>query len=390
MNRKNNHNPQRQRGILAGIHRRSLAYASDWNENQKCNFKSYAWRWECFGLRTCLIGVLVFVASMCLSSVAHASAGGTIIKAIARYLANESGETVTEQAVKNMTKQVGEELIERTATKVIREGGEQSLAEVGELVAKHGPEVIRALDNAPDALPVLKMLKELPAEDVTKAASRLAAGRSGTELATLGTKMGSVVLKAETKHPGVGMSFARALGPEGAELSLKLSGDQAIQIGRHVDDMAKLPAPQQNQLLELMSGNADRFAKFVGRFVEQNPGKVLFTAAGTTVILAESERLLGGSELEMDADGNPIVVRRPGLVESLTDKAKDSLDEPIAQTTATLNWLLWLLGLLVLVVIAGVAYSKGRILWHADRRRETAHRTSNDSAVNENASQSQE
>ncbi len=309
---------------------------------------------------------LILVAS----PIVHASAGGMMIKAISRYLAKESGETVTEQAIKTMTKQVGEELSERTAQKVVREGGEKSLKEVGELVAKNGPNVIRALDNAPNALPVLKLLDELPADEVARAAARLAAGTSGRELATLSTKMGTSVLKAEVKHPGVGASYARALGKDGADLSLKLTSEQAIEIGKHVNDIGKLPADQQKQLLELISGNADRFSSFVGRFVETNPGKVLFTAAGTTLVLTNAERILGGDEVVLDVDGNPTVVTKPGLVDRLGDKVQKTVEEPIRQTANTLNWLLLLVGLLALAAIAAFAYFKIRVVWRADRETE--------------------
>ncbi len=327
--------------------------------------------------RLSVVLLLTLVLTIFTPSVAHASAGGTIVKAIARYLAKETGETVSEQAIKKMTREVGEELIERTARKVIREGGEESLAQMSELVAKHGPEVIRALDNAPDALPVLKLLDELPADDVFQVASRLAAGARGRELATLGETLGTSVLRAEAKHPGVGIAFGRSLGQDGAELSLKLTSDQAKQIGKHVADIGKLPVGQQKQLMALIENNSDRFASFVGRFVENNPGTVLFTAAGTTIVLANAERILGGEEVVVDADGNPTLVTKPGLIDRMGEKGKDIVKEPIAQTFTTLNWLLLLSGLVAIVLGAAVAYSKFRIRWYADRQMEANHKSHN-------------
>jgi hypothetical protein len=296
--------------------------------------------------------VAVTIVSMLMAApTAHASVGGEIIKAIGRYLAKETGQEATEQAVKQMTKQVGEELIERTAQKVVREGGEKSLVEVGELVAKHGPDVVRALDNAPDALPVLKLLNELPADEIGKAASRLAAGSTGKELATLGTKVGVVALRAEAKHPGVGVRFAKALGSDGAELSLKLTSDQAVQIGRHVDDIAQLPTTQQSQLMSMISSNADRFAAFVGRFVEKNPGKVLFTAASTPIILANSAAIFGDGEVVFDADGNVIrdangapIRHHTGLIPDVAQGAGEAFKAPV-QTT-----LYWAGGIFVVLL----------------------------------------
>jgi len=303
-------------------------------------------------MRIPIYPILLFVSLASLpTSDAHASAGGAITKAITKFLFKEGGQEATEQAVKKMTKEVGEQLIERTAQKVLREGGEKSLLEVGELVAKHGPDVIRALDNAPDALPVLKLLNELPADEVAKAASRLAAGSTGKELATLSTKLGTSVLSAEARHPGVGMVFARALGNEGSELSLKLTTNQAIQIGRHVDDIAALPAAQQSQLISLISSNADRFSVFVGRFVKANPGKVLFTAASVPIIVANSSAFFGDGELVFDAAGNPIldskgnpVRHHSGIVPQAAKDVGDTLKQPVQNT------LYWVGGVIVVLV----------------------------------------
>lgn len=307
----------------------------------------------CIAIAFCLLAIFATFVTPASAS-AGVPGGKQIIKAIGRFLGKEAGATVTEQAVKKMTRDVGEELIERTAKKMIREGGEKSLIEVGELVAKNGPNVIRALDNVPDAVSVLRLLKELPAEDVAKAASRLATDATGQEIAKLSTKYGVKVLKAEVKHPGVGMIFANALGDEGAELSLKLTTDQAIQVARHVDDIAKLPATQQKQLLKFASDNTDRFVSYVGNFAEKNSGKILFTAAGTTVILANGERIFGGDEVVTDENGNPYVVSKPGVLGRLGDKSADIVAEPV-------RWTVYLFGgiiAFVLISFAGLKFWK--------------------------------
>lgn len=288
------------------------------------------------------------------SSLAQASAGGTLIKAMGRYLAKETGKEATEQAAKEMAKQVGEELIERTAQKVIAEGGEKSLLEVSELVAQHGPEVVRALDNAPNAVPLIKLLDELPAAEVGQAAARLGAGSAGRELATISSQLGTRALSAEVKHPGVGLKFAKALGSDGVDLSLKLTTDQAVQIGRHVDDIALLPPSERSQLVSMISSNTDRFAAFVGRFVENNPGKVLFTAATAPIILANSDAIFGDGQIEYGPDGKPILLANgqpvrthPGLLPTAASDIGDTVKAPV-QTT-----LYWLGG--VVVILASLA-----------------------------------
>jgi len=294
--------------------------------------------------RRVTIVAVTFVSMLIAIPTAHASVGGEIIKAIGRYLAKETGEEATEQAVKHMTRQVGEKLIERTAQKVVHECGEKSLMEVGELVAKHGPDVVRALGNVSDARPVLKLLNELPAEEIGKAASRLASGSTGKEIATLGTKIGVVALRAEVKHPGIGVRFARALGSDGAKLSLRLTRDQAVQIGRHVDDMAQLPATQQSQLMSMISSNADRFGAFVGRFVEKNPGKVLFTAVSTPIILANSAAIFGEGEVVFDPNGNVLRDANGDPVRQHTGLIPGAIYGPV-QTT-----LYWVGGVVVVLL----------------------------------------
>ncbi len=65
------------------------------------------------------------------------------------------------------------------------------------LVAKHGTDVVRALDKAPDALPLLKLLKITCRRDRQSGIASLAAGSAGNkELATLSTKLGVVALQA--------------------------------------------------------------------------------------------------------------------------------------------------------------------------------------------------
>ncbi len=65
----------------------------------------------------------------------------------------------------------------------------------------------------------------------------------------------------------------------------------------------------------MLRRDTERSVAFMGRFVENNPGKTLFTVATTTVILAEPDRILGGDEVVFDADGNPVVVTKTGLVD---------------------------------------------------------------------------
>ncbi|MEO1524369.1 MAG: hypothetical protein AAFX06_02985 [Planctomycetota bacterium] len=257
--------------------------------------------------------VIAFALVIAISG--HASAaplptGSAVAKAILKYFGKEG----TEEATEYLAKQGGREVAERVAAGALREGGEEAAEQVSKLAANYGPEALRALDNAPSVAPVLAALKELPESQVKSALARMAAGTTGRELAETVSRYGAAALRSELKHPGVGGTLVRLLGDDGAELATKLTTDQAIAITRHADDLAKLPTPQRQGMLSLMRNDTVRVVAFMGKFAKDNPGKTLFTVAATSVILAEPERILGGEEIVFDAEGNPVVVTKPGIV----------------------------------------------------------------------------
>jgi len=246
-----------------------------------------------------------------------AAGGATIVRAVTNYFGKESASEATEW----LTKMGGKEVAERLTTKATTEGGEATVEQIAGLAGKYGPDAVRGLDNVPALRPVLGAIDELPESQIGPALARLGAGRSGKELADTVTRYGAGAIRAELKHPGVGVRFASSLGDEGIAIAEKLTTAQAIAIGRHVDDIAKLPPTQRNALLLMISEQSDRFATFVGDFIKQNPGKTLFTVSGTTVVLANKDAILGGDEIVFDKDGNPVVMSKQGLVERAASRA---------------------------------------------------------------------
>ncbi|MDB4807612.1 hypothetical protein OAH22_02025, partial [bacterium] len=200
-------------------------------------------------------------------------------------------------------------------TTATRQGGDEAVEQVAKFTGKYGPDALAALDNAPSLMPLLRTLDELPPAQVKLALTRLAAGKSGRELAEAIAVHGGSALRMELQHPGVGLFFVRSFGDEGVELASKMTTDQAIVVARHADDIGKLPAAQKAGLLGMLKGNTEQMVAFMGRFVEANPGKVLFSVAATTVILAEPDRILGGDEIVFDADGNPVLISKSGFAD---------------------------------------------------------------------------
>ena len=263
-----------------------------------------------------IIIALAACMSATISSPRHAAAsphallvGSTVAKAVLKFFGKESAEEGAEYLAKSSSK----EMIERITSTATREGGEASVEQVSRIVGKHGPEALSALDNAPSIAPVLSALDEIPQTQVKSALSKLAAGTTGRELAEAVGKHGTKALSSELKHPGIGMMLVRALGDDGAELAAKMTTDQAIVVGRHLDELAKLPTTQRGKIVAMFRNDTESMVRFAGDFVKANPGKSLFTVAATTVVLAEPERILGGDEIVFDADGNPIVVSKKGI-----------------------------------------------------------------------------
>lgn len=282
----------------------------------------------------------------------------SIVKAMAKYFGKQGAEEAAEYAAKKGTV----EMVERVSQAALRQGGKEAAEQVASLVSKHGPDALKALDNVADLKPVLAALDDVPADQVAAALTRLGSGAAGRELAKTIAKTGSAALKAELKHPGVGGMLATQLGSEGAELATKLTSDQAIALARHGDELAKLTASQRQSLLSLVRNDSKRMAAFMGRFVQQNPGKTLFTVAATTVILAEPERILGGGTIAYDADGNPVLLETTGLA----DRTLNLGAETVSQISDRFLQPLVYAGMVFLAVFASVWMLMK--LWHVNRR----------------------
>lgn len=236
-------------------------------------------------------------------------AGRHLTQAVARF----AGKTTAKEGLKELADAGGEAAVRELGERLVREGGEVSLEQAARLTSRHGPKVLRAIDQAPSAPAILRALDELADDAVRPAIQRLAAGRQGRELADVVARFGAPALQAEVRLPGVGGRLVRDFGNDGIQLAARLDVDQATQLARHSQDIARLPVDLQSRVMRLLHDDTERMLRYLGRFVEQHPGKVLFTVAGTTFLLANSQRILEGDECYVDEQGNRIP--QPSLVE---------------------------------------------------------------------------
>ena len=275
----------------------------------------------------------------------YAGIGASLLKAAGKFMSKEGSETASRQLAKG----ISDEVADRVATKLLKEGGEEVVERAAKLTAEHGPDVVRALGNVADPIVVLKALDDLPIKaNVPAAAARLAAGEGGKQLGELTTKYGSKMLAAEVKHPGIATAYAKSLGDEGIDLCSKLNKDQALDIGRHLDDITELPPELRRKLLSLADENPSGLAKYVREFTANNPKSVLFTVAATTLLLSQPETMLGGPD---KPDGTP----DPGFVQRFSDWLFDRTFRPILKAA------LWIGIPFVVIYAAWKLYKTWRI-----------------------------
>jgi hypothetical protein len=256
--------------------------------------------------------------------------GEAVVRSLSGYFSRNGGRQLAEE----LAELGGDAAVGNLTRKVLAESGEQGIEQLATLAGKFGPDAVRALQQADNVAPVLKAISDLPEAMVGPALRRLAAASVPKELTEAISRYGAPALRAEVVHPGIGGKLVGSLGNDGILLAEKLSSEQLLQVARHADDIAKLPIAQRESVLQMIRSDTKAMVSFLGRFVEKNPGTTLFTAAGTGIILAESERILGGDEIVFDKDGNPILVSKPGTIGRSIDQVSDRLMTPI------LNWLL--------------------------------------------------
>lgn len=258
---------------------------------------------------------------------AHAIMGGPLrqnVESIIKALSRKGPKATSELAGFG-----GEAGVRQVAERALLEGGDEALAGLKRLTKTYGVDALRAADNAVNIPGLIRAVDDLPQDMIGPALRRLS-GSQGRVVADMVERYGSVALRAEARHPRVGIKAVQNLGEEGADIVAKMNRNQAVTVGRHLDDIGNLPANQKKGVLNLLHQDLERVVAFLGRFVENHPGKVLFTTATTSIVLAKSDHVLGDAEIVYDDQGNPHVVTQPGIIERTVKPVLDALLFPLA------------------------------------------------------------
>lgn len=204
-------------------------------------------------------------------------------------LATELTESVARRAAGQTAESTARELAEFGGTRAIREvleqaereGGEVLMKQVAAQTEKHGLLALQALKGA--SAPVIRALDGVPADLAENSLRALV--REPVAMRELATQFGSTALETAAKHPGLAVPIGNRLGAEGLDTARRLTLDQATVLTRYSDDLAKLPAAERSQFLNMIRESP---AKALA-WMEKHPRLLIAGSATTAVIVARKE-----------------------------------------------------------------------------------------------------
>jgi hypothetical protein len=227
--------------------------------------------------------------------------------ALGRFAARDAAAALGDE----VAKLGGKTAVEELSTRIAEDGGDAALGRAAHYIEEFGPAALTTLEKIPHPARVLEALDDLSPEEARRAIGYL--GRAdGGPLAEATKRFGVAALKLELKHPGIGAKIAGDLGADGIAVAKQLPTDRAIVLARKSSEIAALPEAQRTALLVQAARHASDFVDFL----ESHP-RFVFTAAATTVLLEEKDRIFGGTRIALDAHGVPVAVVTPGLFERL-------------------------------------------------------------------------
>ncbi|MCL5096809.1 MAG: hypothetical protein M1608_04640 [Candidatus Omnitrophica bacterium] len=263
-------------------------------------------------LRSLVILILIQCIIAC-----NASAQGTLVREGLEQLLKTLGKTETRE----LAEFGGERAVKEALLRVEREGGETMVRKTVLYGEKYGVNALNAIRLAPG--PFVKCLDELPERLAVKALQ--AVKREPDLMTRLVSQYGTDALRIAAEHPGVGSQIANTLGREGIDIAEKSTTDTAIRLSRIADPIAKLPAPDKSRLLGALK---EAPAEMI-RFLEKNP-KVLLTSAGVAALIANKDKIFGGSKVFVDKDGVVHLLAEPGFAERFTGQVISAFNTPLS------------------------------------------------------------
>ena len=259
---------------------------------------------------------LILVLSLPLSSIAQ----GVVVLRGAAQLVKILVDRGGTKAASEISTLGGEKIVQEVFDKAAKEGGEQLAGKLERYSLEFGPSVLRGAKESPSKF--VAALETLP--ESLRAGAIQGVSREPELMATLTQKYGSIALESAAKHPGVGPTVLRKLGAESSEFLGSQSTDQIVRVARLSDGIAMAPPVERKALLAMIRQAPEKTLNLL----EINPN-VLKTAAVLTAFLASKDQILGATDVVIGPDGRPVVLRKPGIVEKLSEAALGLFEKPL-------------------------------------------------------------
>jgi len=273
---------------------------------------------------------LAIALLLCATVLPAATARGQAV--VARELIEQATEQVFRsagaQGIRELSEMGGEAAVRGVLEQASREGGEQLVRKATQYGIEEGPAALRMIGRSPAKM--VSALDEL--SPTLRSAGIQAVERDPQVLVPLVNRFGAPAMEAAAQHPGVGEKLVQSLGSDGISLSQKLTTDQAVVASRYAPQIAGLAPAERSGVLATIG----RMPQVALNYLETHP-KTLLTSAGVVAFLSVKDQIVGDKgEVVIGADGKPIVVARPGLIERLFPSASKLVATPINLIGASL------------------------------------------------------
>ncbi len=214
----------------------------------------------------------------------------------------------------------GQRGVQQILENAAKEGGNQLADKLTRYSLNYGPAILRGAKDTPQIF--VSAFEKLPEQLRVGALQEIR--RQPEEMQKLILQYGDTVLVAGARHPSVGPEVLSKIGGESAEFLVRQPTDQVIRVARLADDVAKAPAAERKALLSMIQQAPEKTL----HLLEANPN-ILRTGAALTAFLLAKDQILGSSDIIIGPDGKPIVVRKPGVLETVTTQVTGILEKPL-------------------------------------------------------------
>lgn len=259
----------------------------------------------------------VVIASLFLVENKKCFAQAGLVRRATQEIFEMVGKKLGREGAKELSEKIGREGIEEILERALREGGEEAVSRVVRVGGNHGASALRVLKESP--VQFARLLDDIPADQIKMAINAIE--RQPKLMSEAVEKYGTMVLATELKHPGVGIKTISSLGDDAINLGQRLSTDQMTRVAHFADDIAKLPASQRSEFINMLANTPGK----VFNALETHPN-VLKACTVLGIALPVGLKAVEGTTEQVLPDGTLITTKGP-LVDGGTSQAVESVGE---------------------------------------------------------------